>query len=110
MTERVRVAAELSAFNYAARFGYPGRTLGDYLADFGGWDGYVEDPFGTRPWISLRAFDGADLSLFLKLMFIVPEVAGVDFRPLSGDAIILAEYTLPAGTVIARDHPDPYDD
>lgn len=49
MTERVRVAAELSAFNYAARFGYPGRTLGDYLADFGGWDGYVDDPFGTRP-------------------------------------------------------------
>lgn len=43
-------------------------------------------------------------------MFIVPEVADVDFRPLSGHAIILTEYTLPEGIVIARDHPDPYDD
>ena len=100
--ERVRITAETTAINYAARFGYPGRTLANYLDQLGGWDGHIDDPFGTRPWISLRAFDGADPGLFLKLMFSVPQIPGDDFPPVYGDAVILAEYDLPEGTVIPR--------
>ncbi|MFE0750705.1 hypothetical protein [Gordonia sp. NPDC058843] len=102
MVERVRIAAEVSAIDYAARFGYAGRTLGNYLAEFGGHDGYVEDPYGTRQWVSLRAFDGADPDLFLKIMFIVPEIPGDDFPALYSDAVILKEYVLPEGTVVPR--------
>ena len=79
MIERVRITAETTTINYAARFGYPGRTLADYLDQLCGWDGYIDDPFGTRPRISLRAFDGADPGLFLKLMFAVPQIPGDDF-------------------------------
>ncbi len=38
MTERVRIAAEASPVDYAARFGYSGHTIASYLDDFGGWD------------------------------------------------------------------------
>ncbi|MFC9982908.1 hypothetical protein [Gordonia sp. NPDC127522] len=76
-------------------------TLRIYLDQLGGWDGHVDDPFGTRPWISLRAFDGADPGLFLKLMFSVPP-PGDDFPPVYGDAVILAEYELPPGVVVPR--------
>ncbi|MDT0223586.1 hypothetical protein [Gordonia sp. AC31] len=49
MIERVRITAETTAINYAARFGYPGRTLANYLDQLGGWDGHIDDPFGARP-------------------------------------------------------------
>lgn len=102
MIERVRIAAEASAIDYAARFGYKGRTIASYLDEFGGWDGYVEDPYDTRQLISLRAFDGVDLSLFLKIMFIVPAIQGDDFPTLFSDAVILKEYALPEGTYVPR--------
>lgn len=100
--ERVRIVAETSATDYAARFGRVGRTMGGYLAELMGPEGYINDPFGTRQWISLRALDGTDPDLFLKIMFVVPEVPGGDFAPLQGDAVLLKEYELPEGTIIPR--------
>ncbi|MFH5208797.1 hypothetical protein ACHIPZ_11395 [Antrihabitans sp. NCIMB 15449] len=79
-----------------------GRTIASYLEEFGGWDGYVEDSYDTRQFVSLRAFDGADPELFLKIMFIVPAIPGDDFPALYGDAVILKEYTLPVGTHVPR--------
>lgn len=102
MIERVRIAAEASVIDYAARFGYEGRTIASYLEEFGGWDGYVEDPYDTRQLVSLRVFDGADPRLFLKIMFIVPQIPGDDFPTLYGDAVILKEYELPEGTYVPR--------
>jgi hypothetical protein len=96
MNQRVRIAAEASTIDYAARFGYEGRTIASYLEEFGGWDGYVEDPYDTRQLVSLRAFDRADPRLFLKIMFVVSELHDDDFPTLYGNAVILKEYELPA--------------
>ena len=100
MIERVRIAAQASRVDYAARFGYEGRTIASYLDEFGGFDGYLEDPYGTRPWISLRAFDGADPALFLKIMFIVPANPGDDLPPMQSDVIVLGEYALAEGAAV----------
>ncbi|KAA0024734.1 hypothetical protein [Antrihabitans cavernicola] len=102
MKERVRIAAEPSAIDYAARFGYKGRTLASYIEEFGGWEGEVGDPYGSRQVVSLEPLRGVDPNLFLKMMFIVPKVQGDDFPILYGDAVVLKEYELPEGTVVPR--------
>lgn len=102
MRERVRIAAATAAFDYAASFGREGRTLASYIEEFGGWEGDVDDPFGTRQRVSLEALRGVNPTLFLKIMFIVANVPGDDFPPIDGDGVILKEYELPEGAEVPR--------
>ncbi len=93
---RMRVIATLTSTPQGAALGFEGSTLGQWLAEFGGFVGKIDDPFGQWHEVSMAAFDGADPNLFVDFMFEEQSEVGVTFNDdaLTDDQVVLSEWPL----------------
>ncbi len=100
MTRKVRIAAIPTPHDYTVGFGpaepeWRAHTLDDYLAEFGGWSGEVEDPFGLKHRVSMAPFAELPRTIYIKLRYEILSPDRADFGPGDDEAVVLKEYEVP---------------
>lgn len=93
-SRKMRLVATLSESPQGAALGFEGRTYGEWLSDFGGFTGRIDDPFGQWHEVSVRVFDGADPNLYLDFTFDEQSEAGLPWPDLSDGQAVLKEWDL----------------
>lgn len=100
MSRKARIAAFWTRYDYTPGFPpaareYRANTLNDYLIEFGGWSGPIEDPFGRRHEISLRPFAHLPPNVYIKFRFEFLSPDRDEFAPETDGAVVLTEYEVP---------------